>query len=140
MKQILPLLLCFVAIVGYVQSEEHPIDVRNNACHDIDSNQTTYGMMQCEAVAREEWFIEINNYYNLLLDTLSESADSLLKASQEAWIEYNLKEKSFSSSLYYSEMDGTMWRVVNAGRMKDIVRKRALELKEYYETFTYVGM
>ena len=140
MRQILSILFFLSVLTGHSQTEKHPIDTRNSACHDIDTNQTTYGMMQCEAIARDEWFLEMDKYYNLLLDTLSEESVTLLRASQEAWLDYNMKEKSFSSSLYYSDMDGTMWYVVNAGRMKDIIRKRALELKDYYETYTYVGM
>jgi uncharacterized protein YecT (DUF1311 family) len=140
MKPFLPILLLFIVSCGHAQSNEHPVDVRNVACHDIDSNQTTYGMMECESLASEEWKVEMNKYYNLLLDTLSGESSVLLKQSQEAWIEYNKKENLFSSSLYYSDMEGTMWRVVNAGRLKDIIRKRALDLKEYYETFTYLGM
>lgn len=140
MKTLLPIFLLFTASFVSAQSEEHPIDLRNIACHDIDTNQTTYGMMQCENLAREEWNVEMNKYYNLLLDTLSEETGQLLKRSQEAWLEYSTKEQEYSSSLYYFDMDGTMWYVVNAGRWKEIVRKRALELKTYYETFTFEGM
>jgi uncharacterized protein YecT (DUF1311 family) len=140
MKPLLPIILLFIVSFVRAQSDEHPIDVRNVACHDIDSNQTTYGMMQCESITREEWNVEMNKYYNLLLDSLSEETGLLLKSSQEAWLEYNKKEQQYSSSLYYSDMDGTMWYVVNAGRWNEIVRKRALELKEYYETYTYAGM
>jgi len=95
-------------------------------------------MIQCEVIAYQDWFEEMDKYYNLLLDTLSEESAELLISSQEAWSEYNSKEHSFSSKMYYSDMDGTMWRVVNAQRVKDIVRTRALELKDYYDSYTFV--
>lgn len=118
-------------------TEQHPIDIRNQACHDIDSNQTTLGMMQCEWLAYQEWEVEMNHYYDLLIDTLSNSADSLLISSQQDWELYLKSEKNFSSNLYYSEMQGTMWRIINAQNLKDIMKQRALVLKDYYETFTF---
>ena len=138
MKQISLILFLLTSLFSIAQTDNHEIDLRNAQCHDIDTNQNTFGMIQCEEVARKEWFVEMNKYYNLLLDTLSEETAELLVLSQEAWNEFNLKEHSFSSSMYYSDMDGTMWRVVNAQRVKDIVRKRALELKDYYDSYTFV--
>ena len=137
MKKIIPITFLLISLYSYSQTDEHPIDIRNSQCHDIDTNQNTYGMIQCEAVARDEWFIEMNKYYDLLLDTLSEETGALLKSSQDSWAEYNLKEHTFSSSMYYSDMQGTMWRVVNAQRVKDIVRTRALELKDYFDSYTF---
>jgi uncharacterized protein YecT (DUF1311 family) len=140
MKRLLPILLLFIASIGHAQSIEHPIDIRTIACLDLDSNQTTYGMIQCESIAREEWNTEMNKYYNLLVDTLSDESGVLLSESQKTWTEFNQNEQKFSSSLYYSEMQGTMWHVVNAGRRSEIVRQRALELKQYYETYMHSGM
>lgn len=137
MKIIIPITFLLISLYSYSQTDVHPIDIRNSQCHDIDTNQNTYGMIQCEAVARDEWFIEMNKYYDLLLDTLSEETGALLKSSQDAWDNYNLKEHTFSSSMYYSDMQGTMWRVVNAQRVKDIVRTRALELKDYYDSYIF---
>lgn len=140
MKPFLTILLLFIASIGNAQPDEHPIDTRCIACHDIDSNQTTYGMMQCESIAREEWTVEMNKYYGLLLDSLSDETAYLLIESQKAWTEYNLNEQKLANSIYYVEMQGTMWWVVNAGRLSEMVRQRALELKEYFETATYYGM
>lgn len=138
MKQLSLILFLLISSSNIAQTDIHEIDLRNSQCHDTDTNQNTFGMIQCEEVARQEWFTEMNKYYNLLLDTLSEETAELLVSSQEACNEFNLKEHSFSSSMYYSDMDGTMWRVVNAQRVKDIVRTRALELKDYYDSYTFV--
>lgn len=135
----IPILLYFLPLFGNAQPEEHPIDVRNAACHAIDSNQTTYGMVECERITREEWREEMDKYYNLLLDTLSTEADLILETAQGKWLEYMEAEEEFSSTLHYEEMEGTMWYVVNAGRRTELFRKRALELKEYYNTFTFEG-
>jgi len=116
--------------------EKHPIDIRLEKCHSIDSNQTTYGMMNCEAIARDEWDKELYKYYILLMDTLPADEKTKLKTAQIAWLSYRDKENEFSSTMYYT-MQGTMWRVVAAGRSCDIIRQRALELKAYYDSFTF---
>lgn len=114
----------------------HPIDIRLENCHSIDSNQTTYGMINCEIIARDEWDKELNKYYNLLMDILGAEERTKLKNSQLAWLSYRDKEKDFSGTMYYN-MQGTMWHVVAAGRFCEMVRQRALELKEYYDTLTF---
>ncbi len=115
--------------------EKHPIDIRLEKCHSVDSNQTTYGMMNCEAIARDEWDLEMNKYYKLLMDTLQTDAKAKLKAAQVSWLNYRDNEKEFAGTMYYN-IQGTMWHVVAAGRNCDIVRQRALELKDYYEILT----
>lgn len=115
--------------------EKHPIDIRLDKCHTINSNQTTYGMMNCEAIARDEWNIEMNKYYKLLMDTLQTGEGTKLKASQNAWLSYRDKEMEFSGTMYYN-MQGTMWRVEAAGRSCEIVKQRALEIKGYYDMLT----
>jgi uncharacterized protein YecT (DUF1311 family) len=116
--------------------EKHPIDIRLEKCHAIDTNQTTYGMMNCEAIARDEWDKEMNKYYKLLMDTLQKDEKAKLKTAQISWLSYRDKERDFSGTMYYN-MQGTMWRVAAAGRSCDIVRQRALELKEYYDMLTF---
>jgi uncharacterized protein YecT (DUF1311 family) len=130
--------LFYVTLHGQTDNTkvEHPIDIRLEQCHAVDSNQTTYGMMNCEAIARDEWDKEMNKYYKLLMDTLPSDEKVKLKAAQIAWVNYRDKEKEFSTTMHYN-MLGTMWRVVAAGRSCNIVRQRALELESYYDNFTF---
>ena len=120
-----------------LQNEPHPIDIKLEKCHSIDSNQTTLGMKNCEWVAYGEWEKEIDKYYNLLLDTLSLETSVILIEAHNNWKIFSENEHEFSRQLYYNEMEGTMWHVINASRLKNIVKQRALELKEYYDTFTF---
>jgi uncharacterized protein YecT (DUF1311 family) len=146
MKKITTTLIMVFALVAITfgqdqeaQSEEHPIDVRLNACMEGITSMTI--MTDCQFRAVDEWFIETNKYYNLLLDTLSETSASRLIASQEAWIEYYNKETLFIASLYYSDLGGHfLMRFINAGCTKDIVRRRALELKSSYDDIIWLGL
>lgn len=120
------------------QYENHPIDVRREECHGIDSNQTTYGMIHCEDIAREEWESEMNAYYGLLMQSLTMEGKEKLEIAQKNWRDFRERELDFSGTMYYS-MDGTMWKVVAAIRSCDIVKARARELKDYYEILTTDG-
>ena len=116
----------------------HPIDIRLQECLDTDSNQTTQGMTVFESEAQDQWFREMTKYYKLLLELLSPEEKKKLEITQKRWMEYRESELDFAGSTYYN-MEGTLWRVVAAGRACDIVKQRALELKEYYEMVTYNG-
>lgn len=129
-------LLLSVSVLAQ-EKEEHPIDQWCLECLDQDSNWTTVGMIQCEAQALEKWQQEMDKFYQLLLDSLSEESATVLMKAQEAWLVYAEEEKHFSSQLYYNEMDGTMWRVISAGRISSIYRERALALKEYYDLYEF---
>lgn len=116
--------------------EQHPIDNELTRCLSIDSNQTTLGMIQCESIAHEKWNIEMDKYYDLLVGKLSPIEKEKLAYAQKLWLEYKGSELDFEGTMYYN-MQGTMWRVVAAERARQIIKTRALELKEYYETITF---
>lgn len=130
-------ILVFFAAFGQSNPEsKHPIDVRRAQCLNTELNQTTAGMMQCEAAAKKEWDLEMNKYYKILMDTLPAADKEKLKTAQRLWIEYRDKELEFSWSMHLG-MQGTMWKVVGAGRACDIVKERALDLISYYKTITF---
>jgi uncharacterized protein YecT (DUF1311 family) len=139
-KNILLLFLVSLSILTYGQNiqpeKKHPIDIKLEKCHSIDSNQTTYGMMRCEAIAEEDWDKEMNKYYKLLMETLGTDEKKKLKEAQISWLNYRDKEKEFSGTMHYN-MEGTMWRVAAASRSCEIIKQRALELQGYYDTLTF---
>lgn len=122
-------LLCAPAL--WAQAEEkHPIDKECEKCHSIEANQTTMGMIDCEAKAAASWDKELNKNYNALLKTLSKAEQEKLRASQRKWIAYRDAELDFSNTMYRNR-DGSMWGIVAASRHREITRTRALELKMY---------
>lgn len=130
---ILTLLLFSATNLIFGQSEKkHPIDIKRENCHSIDSNQTTLGMTNCEYITAELWDKQLNEYYNLLMTLLNKDEREILRDSQLKWIEYRDKELKFSGTFYHN-LQGTMWRIVAAGRLCDLTRTRALEIKEYID-------
>jgi uncharacterized protein YecT (DUF1311 family) len=116
-----------------IQTNKHPIDLKTEQCLSIDSNQSTFGMINCIRTAMEEWDAELNKYYNLLMDTLSIDEQEKLRAAQRKWLEFRDKEFVFIETMH-GNMEGTMWKIVEADSHNNIVRKRALELTSYYNT------
>jgi uncharacterized protein YecT (DUF1311 family) len=116
-----------------ITSETHPIEIKRQKCHEDTANQSTHGMLRCERIAAEDWDKELNRNYELLMATLKGDEKKLLKSSQLEWIAYRDKELGFSDK-FYTDMEGTMWLVAAAGRRTNLIKQRALELKDYYDT------
>jgi uncharacterized protein YecT (DUF1311 family) len=111
------------------KTKDHPIDLKCKQCLEADSSKTTAGMIKCEIVAAQEWDQELNKYYKLLLSVLNPDEKEKIKSSQVQWLKYRDNENTFSQTLY-NNMQGTMWRVANASRRTEIIKQRALELKD----------
>lgn len=115
-KYLLTLLVFSVNEFSYGQTEaKHPIDIQRENCHEINSNQTTRGMTNCEYVAAELWDKQLKENYNLLMSFLSKEEKEILKESQINLIVFRDKELKFSGT-FYENLGGTMWRIVSASR------------------------
>ena len=116
--------------------KKHPIDIKCEQCLKADSSSTTAGMIKCEIMALKEWDTELNKYYKSLMTKLSPEAKEKLKTAQIKWLDYRDNEIKFSSKMH-SDLKGTMFLVISAGRITEITKQRALDLKEYYDTMTF---
>jgi uncharacterized protein YecT (DUF1311 family) len=119
-----------------MQTVKHPIDQKIEECLSIDSNQSTFGMINCIRTAMEEWDAELNKYYNLLMETLNIDEQEKLRAAQQQWLVFRDKEFEFIEK-FYRNMEGTMWKIVEADSRNNIVRQRVFELTSYYDTLIF---
>ena len=126
----------FISIcsTAYTQdsTEQSAIDKQLQQCLDSDKNTTTYGMMQCTLRARNAWDAELNKYYKLLMQLLSNDEKATLKTAQKSWLNFRDAETNFSSA-FYNNMGGTMWSVVKVQNDLDLLKQRTLQLKAYYQ-------
>ena len=130
------ILLTYLTFGQDMQTDKHPIDLKIEECLSIDSNQSTFGMINCIRTAMKEWDAELNKYYNLLMETLTTDEQEKLRAAQRQWLVYRDKEFEFIEK-FYRNMEGTMWKIVEADSRNNIVRQRALELTSYYDTLIF---
>jgi uncharacterized protein YecT (DUF1311 family) len=128
--------LLLAGLNGFGQEEKHPIDIKQEQCLAIDSNATTMGMIQCTIRAADEWKNEMDKYLELLNVNLNLEEKEKLNKSQTEWLVFSKLEVDFIHMIY-SNKDGSMWMVVTAGELCDLVRSRSLKLKGYYEILTF---
>ena len=134
MKQILILLILILPMVCYSQQDIDSIDIKCDQCMSLDSNSSTNSIISCLWSATEEWTKQMNIYYNLLTESLSDQSVKLLYHTQEVWLNYKEAQISYLSSYYHSDMHGGN-HLERAEEIRTLVRKRALELKVQYENF-----
>ena len=134
MKQIFILLILIFPIVCHSQKDVDPIDIKCDQCMSLDSNSSTNSMISCLSSATEEWTKQMNSYYNLLTDNLSDESVKLLYHTQEVWLNYKEAQISYLISYYHSDIHGGN-HLERAEEIRKLMRKRALELKVQYENF-----
>ena len=119
--------LLLAAASSAQEQPQHPIDKALDAC--IDKNGSTAGMVECTDKAYAAWDKELNKNYGELMRTLNPKQKEALRLAQMEWIKYrDLEFKSIDS--VYDTMDGTMYIPMRIGAHLEVIKKRALELKD----------
>ena len=109
----------------------HPIDKAEQDC--ISKTSDTQVMNQCSIIAQKEWEKEIKKTLSELKSVLDKESYKSLINSQNSWEKYKIDEfRSIDKML--ENKQGTMYLNVDKGLKVDIVKQRALKLKEYLNT------
>lgn len=113
------------------QTTMHPIDKAEQDC--ISKTADTQVMNQCSITAQNEWEKEIKKTLSELKSVLDKESYKSLINSQNSWEKYKIDEfRSIDKML--ENKQGTMYLNVDKGLKVDIVKQRALKLKEYLNT------
>ncbi len=131
------LFLIFISLIflsccySTAQTTLHPIDKAEQDC--ISKTADTQVMNQCSITAQNEWEKEIKKTLSELKSVLDKESYKSLINSQNSWEKYKIDEfRSIDKML--ENKQGTMYLNVNKGLKVDIVKQRALKLKEYLNT------
>lgn len=131
------ILFSFLSLVTFSQTKkENPIDIQEKKCLDKDDISNSE-QCNCTIIAQEGWDKELNKYYTILKTKLHKEDFEVLKNSQKQWISYRDKEFLLISKYFFEIKEGTMWYCIAEGKKKEIIKSRALELKNYYEMLEY---
>lgn len=118
----------FLSLVVFAE-EINTIDKAEDAC--ISKTSSTDAMLKCTAIAYDAWDKEMNKYYSLLMKKLPVEQKSELLKAQKSWLSF--RDNSFTFiNRSIREKQGTMYLNVASGERREIVKQRALQLKEYY--------
>ena len=107
----------------------HPIDKAERDC--IAKNMTTAGMSNCSYIAMDAWFKEIDKYVNLLKDITSKDEYNNILEAQTQWKKY--QEAEFKAVSILMNKQGTIYQNILSGIECDLVKKRAHDVKSFYD-------
>ncbi len=133
-KNIVLLILMAVVFSGCTTqtTSSNPIDRAEEEC--IAKASSTYEMNRCSVIAQKKWEQEIQNSLDTLKKNLTEDDYAVIEKSQQAWNEYKIAEYELIDKII-SYKQGTMYSNVREGLRTDILKQRALKLKEYINIY-----
>lgn len=115
-------------VSAQVEDERHPIEVALEAATDAD--QSTAGMCRALVEASDGWEKEIISSCQKLKILMTPEEWERFKVSQKAWELY--KDLEYASQVeMYSNMEGTVWRVVSSAAQMGLYKNRAKDLLQY---------
>lgn len=106
------------------------IDKTEDFC--IGKAVSTSDMLKCTDAARDDWGKEMNKYYNLLMKKLTAKQKNELIRTQKAWLVFRDDNAIFINSSI-KNMQGTMYLNVASGEIRELVKQRAVQLRNYYK-------
>src|SRR6266849_6779707 len=124
-----PVFVLALTTVAFAQEQtQHPIDKALDAC--VEKNGSTAGMVECTDKAYAAWDKELNKNYGELMSALKPKQKEALRIAQLNWIRYRDLQFKFIASVF-DTLDGTMYIPMRISSRMQVIKKRALELKDY---------
>lgn len=108
-----------------------PIDNAERSC--ISKTSDTYEMNACSQIAQQSWEKDIQETLAELKKFLNPEDYKKLQSSQTSWENYKNKNYNLIDSVV-SYKQGTMYLNVREGWKTEIVKQRAIILREYLNT------
>ena len=96
----------------------------------LDKNPSTTGMRQATFKATKMWDAEMNRAYRHVLSQSNATQRASLIRSQKAWLTFRDAESKANMQILYRRQ-GTMWLLAGDSHSMEIVKSRALQLKNY---------
>lgn len=93
---------------------------------------STNGWIQLESKYSKLWDNELNNIYKKLLEKLNDEEKKKLLEAQKGWLVFHVSESEFVAEAWEDFGLGSQGRVQILIAERDRIRKRTLQLMEYY--------
>lgn len=103
----------------------------------LSQRNSTAGQVSCVSSARDSWDKELNKTYISLSQKLSKTGKKELVEAQRNWILFRDSEFKLIDKYYLDIKKGTLFYVIAENKKLEIVKERALQLKDYDEQFDY---
>lgn len=119
----------------YAMFQKDTFVVEGMYSHQLNHDQTTFGMNRASMDCEKEYDALLNKYYNLYLKKLKPEDKKLVIASQKAWLKFRDSEREVNQMMIKTEYSGggTIQQLIYASQYLYITRQRVFELISYME-------
>jgi len=130
-----PVSLLFLVMINVFSFAQNNIDQNLEKC--LSQRNSTAGQRSCVISAQDSWDKELNKTYISLSQKLTKTGKKELVEAQRNWIKFRDSEFRLINKYYFDVKKGTLFYVVAENKKLEIVKERALQIKEYEEQFEY---
>ena len=132
MKKSIVIFFLFATIFPLAQNK---IDQILEKC--LNQDNSTAGQRNCIISAQQSWDKELNKSYTSLNQKLNKTAKKELLEAQRNWVSFRDSEFKLINKYYFDVKKGTIFQVISENKKLQIIKERALQLKEFDEQFGY---
>ncbi|MBV6881847.1 lysozyme inhibitor LprI family protein [Epilithonimonas ginsengisoli] len=125
----------FLLLINVFPLAQNKIDQDLEKC--LSKDNSTAGQRNCINSARDSWDKELNKSYLSLSQKLTKTGKKELVEAQRNWISFRDFEFKLIDKYYFDVKKGTLFYVIAENKKLEIVKERALQIKEYEEQFDY---
>jgi len=127
--------LLFLLLFGVFSFAQSQIDVELKKC--LAKDDSTANQRNCTISAQQSWDKVLNKHYLSLSKKLSTTGKKELLETQRNWILFRDSEFKLINKYYFEVKKGTIFQVIAENKKLEIIKERALQLKEFDEQFDY---
>lgn len=127
--------ILFLMTINIFSLAQNKIDQDLEKC--LGKDNSTAGQRSCINSAHNSWDKALNKSYLSLSQKLTKTGKKELVEAQRNWIVFRDSEFKLIDKYYFDVKKGTMFYVIADNKKLEIVKTRALELKDYDEQFEY---
>ncbi|UQB67418.1 lysozyme inhibitor LprI family protein [Epilithonimonas zeae] len=129
------IVITFLFAIPIFPLAQNKIDQTLEKC--LNQDNSTAGQRNCIISAHQSWDKELNKSYTSLNHKLKNTAKKELLEAQRNWILFRDSEFKLINKYYFDVKKGTIFQVISENKKLQIIKERALQLKEYDEQFDY---
>ncbi|SDE88666.1 lysozyme inhibitor LprI family protein [Epilithonimonas hungarica] len=129
------IVILFLLAINIFPLAQNKIDPVLEKC--LGQDNSTAGQRSCIISAQQSWDKELNKSYISLSQKLTKNGKKELVEAQRNWILFRNSEFKLIDKYYFDIKKGTMFYVIAENKKLEIVKERALQLKEYDDQFDH---
>ncbi|KFC24552.1 lysozyme inhibitor LprI family protein [Chryseobacterium sp. FH1] len=129
------IVILFFLINSILSFAQNKIDKDLEKC--LAQDNSTAGQRNCINSAQKSWDKELNKSYISLSQKLSKNGKKELVEAQRNWILFRDSEFKLIDKYYFDVKKGTIFYVIAENKKLEIIKARAIQIKDYDYQYDY---